>query len=441
MTRTATPRLGAYAALVAVALLGALALRRPELATLAVPFALWLTAGLTVAGPPRFAAAVGVDRDRAVEGEQVRLRLELQAATRVERLEVPLAGALPGGLALAAGQPALLVLALAAGERRTVQMTLNCRRWGAWRLGELPLRAQDRFGLFTWEQPAQVAAAAPPAPTPAPGPALTLRVYPRPETLRALLRPQRTRQQAGDQVARHLGDGVEFGDLRPLAPGDHVRHINWRASARRGQPYVNQYHPERNADVVLFLDTFTEAGDQHGSTLDLAVRAAASLAAHYLTRKDRVGLIGFGGVLTWLQPASGLAQVYRIVDLLLSTEALPSYADKTVATIPRRLLPAGALIVGLTPLIDQRGIRALLDLRGRGYEVAVLALSPTSFTQPTPDELGGLAWRLWLLWRAATCARYTRLGVPVAEWDGTRPIAAALEEVRTFQRTARRVHA
>jgi uncharacterized protein (DUF58 family) len=427
---TATPRLGAYAALAAAALFGALALRRPELAALAVPFALWLAVGLASAATPRYSAAVALERDRATEGEQVQLRLELRAATRVERLEVPLAAALPAGLAPPAGQPRVLVLALAAGERRTLRLPLGCRRWGAWRLGELRLRAEDRFGLFVWEQPADVAAEA-----------SLLRVYPRPETLRALIRPARTRQQAGDQVARRVGDGVEFGDLRPLLPGDHVRRINWRATARRGEPYVNQHHPERNAEVVLLLDTFTEAGDQRGSTLDLTVRAAASLAGHYLTRKDRVGVIGFGGVLRWLQPASGLGQVYHIVDALLATEVVPSYAEKTVATIPRRLLPAGALILGITPLIDQRGIRALLDLRGRGYEVAVLALSPTPFTRPTPDELGELAWRLWRLQREATRARYTRLGVPVAEWDGICPIEAALEEVRTFQRMARRGHA
>ncbi len=437
MRRAATPRLGAYAALVAAALFGAVALRRPELAALAVPFALWLAVGLAAASTPRYAATVALDQDRAVEGEGMQLVLELHAVTRVERLEVLLAEALPSGLVPAAGQPPVpvLVLALAAGERRTVQVPPRCQRWGAFKLGEIWLRARDRFGLFVWERQAD------PEPALAATPASAVRVYPRPETLRALIRPTRTRQQAGDQVARRLGDGVEFGDLRPLAPGDHVRRINWRASARRGEPYVNQYHPERNADVVLFLDTFTEARDQRGGTLDLTVRAAASLAGHYLTRKDRVGVIGFGGSLRWLQPASGLGQLYRIVDVLLATEPVFSYADKSVATIPRRLLPAGALILGITPLIDERGVRALLDLRGRGYEVAILALSASPFTVATPDELGGLAWRLWLLQREATRARYTRLGVPVAEWDGTRPVEAALEEVRTFQRTARRVHA
>ena len=103
-------------------------------------------------------------------------------------------------------------------------------------------------------------------------PALPLKVYPHAEALRALLRPQETQLSAGNQVARARGEGIEFADLRQFAPGDRLRRINWRASARRGQLWVNEAHPERNADVVLFLDTFAEARRTGPGTLDLAVR-------------------------------------------------------------------------------------------------------------------------------------------------------------------------
>ena len=62
-------------------------------------------------------------------------------------------------------------------------------------------------------------------------------------------------------------------------PGDRLRSINWRASARRGELIVNDRHPERNTDVILFLDSFAEARTARAeSTLDRAVRAAATLA-------------------------------------------------------------------------------------------------------------------------------------------------------------------
>ena len=86
-----------------------------------------------------------------------------------------------------------------------------------------------------------------------------LKVYPGGETLQHLLRPLETQAFAGSQVARTRGEGIEFADLRPFMTGDRVRRVNWRATARRGEPWVNEIHPERSADVVLFLDTFAEA--------------------------------------------------------------------------------------------------------------------------------------------------------------------------------------
>ena len=97
---------------------------------------------------------------------------------------------------------------------------------------------------------------------------------------------------------------------------------------------VNERHPERNADVILLLDTFADARCGDRSTLDLAVRATATLASRYLERRDRVGLVSFGGILRWLTPGMGGTQRYRIVDALLESEVVFNYAWKDVSVIP-----------------------------------------------------------------------------------------------------------
>jgi uncharacterized protein (DUF58 family) len=268
-----------------------------------------------------------------------------------------------------------------------------------------------------------------------------LKVYPRGEALQLLLRPLETQAFAGIQVPRARGEGIEFADIRPFVPGDRVRRINWRATARRGEPWVTETHPERNSDVVIFLDTFLEARQRDEGTLDLAVSAAASLVTHYLREKDRVGLVSFGGVINWLHVSSGVVQLYRILDSLLDAEIFLSYAWKDIDLLPVRALPPAALVVALSPLLDERAVRTLLDVRARGFDLAVVEISPVPFAPAGRDELDKLALRLWLLRREALRSRYLRLGVPVVEWNAEVPLQSALEEVRRFKRQARIVHA
>jgi uncharacterized protein (DUF58 family) len=264
-----------------------------------------------------------------------------------------------------------------------------------------------------------------------------LKVYPREESIRQLLRPRETQVFSGNHVARQRGEGIEFADLRPFVAGDRVRHVNWRASARRGELWVNEHHPERNADVVIFLDVFAEARRGGRSTLDPALRAAASLVGRYLRQKDRVGFVSFGGMLNWLLPSTGNRQLYRIVDAMLDTQILLSYAWRDVAVIPRRTLPPQALIVALTPLLDDRAAGALLDLRARGFDLVVIEVSPSSYLPDPKDELEVLADRLWRLRREALRDRFARAGIPVAVWEDDSSLAAALEEVSAYHRFGR----
>ena len=149
---------------------------------------------------------------------------------------------------------------------------------------------------------------------------------------------------------------------------------------------VNESHPERNADVVLFLDTFAEARSDDGGTLDRTIRAAAALAHGYLTRRDRVGVVGFGGVVRWLAPSTGRIQLHRIVETLIETEIAFSYAWKRIDLLPPRTLPPQSLVLALSPLLDGRVLDALTDLRARGFDLAIVDVSPFSAVEAAADR-------------------------------------------------------
>jgi uncharacterized protein (DUF58 family) len=232
----------------------------------------------------------------------------------------------------------------------------------------------------------------------------------------------------GDYLSPALGDGIEPGDVRPFAPGDRVRQVNWRASLRLGTLHVTQRQREPNADVVLMLDTLAEVGAAPETTLDLGVRAAASLATGYLARKDRVGVVTYGGLIHWVRPGSGRVQYERLVDALLRASVVFTYVAKDLAVVPPRVLPPQALIIAITPLVDPRFARAALDLAGRGFDVAVLAVSPVTVTRAAvrPSPAVDLACRLWALERRAALAELRRHGVTVLEWEPPEPLERAL---------------
>jgi len=147
--------------------------------------------------------------------------------------------------------------------------------------------------------------------------------------------------------------------------------------------------------------------------------------------------VTFGGILRWLQPGMGLAQRFRLVETLLETGVEPTYTWRDVNVIPARILPPKALVLGITPLLDERYVATIADLRARGFDVAVIEVDPVRLVEPAPGELGALAYRLWLLDREALRSRLARLGIPVARWGEGVELDAALEGVRTYRRRAR----
>ena len=327
MTRYATAKLASYAGISAVGLLTALVTARPELVAVTAPFLLALGAGLALATAPRLTVDVTLDESRALEGDTVGARVTLSSTTPVDRLDVYVR--LPEGVQLAEGRNPV-ALRLAAGEERELELTLLASRWGGHVIGPTFVRVRDPLGLLTWEMTAETRP--------------ELRTYPRESVLQRVVQAADTQVFAGNEVARTKGEGIEFADIRPWGSGDALKRVNWRASARRGEPGSTE-PPGGNIDVIRFVDSFAEARLGGEGTLDLAARATSALADAYVRRRDRVGLIGFGGILRWLVPGSGIVQLYRIVDSLLDTQIVLSYYWKEIDVIPRRTLPPNALVI------------------------------------------------------------------------------------------------
>jgi uncharacterized protein (DUF58 family) len=332
---------------------------------------------------------------RCVEGDDIAVRVRVAVAGPADRVQVTLL--LPAVLKVTGGAVSQAV----GGPAAEAECQVRPLTWGRW-TGQVAVLVRSRGGLF--EGTATVGLG-------------ELAVFPRPPTLTQLALPAELHTRIGEHVDRHPGDGVEFAGVRPFTPGDRLRRINWPVTSRRGTLHVNQLAAERAAEVIAFIDAFTDTGPPGESALDRAVRGAAGLAHAYTRAGDRVGVITMYGPLRWIAPGSGDRQFYRVVESVLNAREALSYLPTDVSRVPRAALPPGALTVFFSPLLDDGAIAAAMDLRERGHALIVV---DTLGTRPDPGNAwpGGLALRLWHLERQALRYRLESVGIPVTGWPG-----------------------
>jgi len=298
LTPARDARLLPYAFIAIGGLGGAVFGGQPYLAMLSTPFLVALVLGLRRSGPVRVRTRVRVDRDRIVEGDSLAAHLEVEwdgsfdARLILNRLT---------GVVREAGS------STSTARRGVVSLELPIRlqasQWGRHTLGEVWLRLRLPFGLLTWT--GKVGS----------GPAV--RVLPSAERLDRILHPRDSRAVWGQHPSRRLADGHEFAELHPYVPGDRLRDLNWAATARLRKPVVNRHHPELAGQVVVALDAFNDGSTGSTEALSRAARAAWALTSMHLRANDRVGLVGLGGSMHWLPPASGRRARYRLMDVLL----------------------------------------------------------------------------------------------------------------------------
>jgi len=120
-------------------------------------------------------------------------------------------------------------------------------------------------------------------------------------------------------------------------------------------------------------------------------------------------------------------QYERLLDTLLTANTVFSYVTRDLTVVPPRILPPRALVIAISPLLDERFEKAVGDLAGRGFDVVLLALSPVEITRRVVSRtpLDDLACRLWALERQEQLAGLCRQGVEVLDWSPE----AALETV------------
>ncbi len=182
---------------------------------------------------------------------------------------------------------------------------------------------------------------------------------------------------AGSHRSAQHGFAVEFAQHREYAPGDDIRHVDWKVFGRSERFYLKQYELETNLVAWMVVDASESMhyGSSARSKYDLACQAAAALAYLILRQSDAVGLATFDARLRQLIPPS--SQPSHLKELLaLLAQGCQREKTNTGATLhelAERIRRRG-LVVLLSDCFDDVPdlLSGLKHLRYRQHEVIVL---------------------------------------------------------------------
>ncbi|HMQ29857.1 MAG TPA: DUF58 domain-containing protein [Chloroflexaceae bacterium] len=264
------------------------------------------------------------------------------------------------------------VLALGAREERAFAYTLQSRRRGLYEVGPLLLRTGDALGLH--ERPL------------AGGATDQLVVYPQVLPLAELGLPAALPFGARPAPGSLFTDPARPLGVRPYQPGDGVRRVDWKSTARAGALQVRRHEPAiaRETLVALAFSRAEYPGRFLFDELERAVVAAASIAADLAGRGQPVGLCTTGhdplgpGPAATVMPAAGRPHLMLILRLLGRLEAPP--AGDIAAALDRAAAGVGW---GSTVVLVAAGggpalVERLLPLRRRGLHLALVLVEGTA---------------------------------------------------------------
>lgn len=416
---TPTRALGRAVMLAGLLSIAGVALGRIDLIVLAMPFAVGTAVALRRRPRRPPALALAVEGDDLAEGGEVTAAMRISNRDQAD-YPVVLARTVVSPWLQLPGSDRTHAVVLPRGCVTEVALTGEAVRWGRPAFGPAAVRATACDGLL--------------ACSPVGAGERRLRVFPATAPFRAVDAMPQAAGLVGVHRSRRPGEGGELAGVRAFAPGDRLRRIDWRVSLRTRQLHVASTLSDRDAEVVLLIDVLSEAGTSGGvhgppSVLDATVRAAASIAEHYLHLGDRVSLVEYGPRARRLRPASGRRQYVRVLEWLLDVAAVATPYEPYERVFGLHLMSSNALLVVLTPLIDERSASMLARLaRGGRYVVAVDTL-PAQARPPQRGQWSDLAYRLWRLERENTLARLREHGVPVVGWAGAGSLDLVLRDV------------
>ena len=191
---------------------------------------------------------------------------------------------------------------------------------------------------------------------------------------------------AGQYKSAFRGSGIEFEEVREYSPGDEVKDIDWKVSARLGRPFVKKFREERELIVMLLVDMSASGifGTQDNIKRETSAELAAVLAFNAIRNNDKVGAILFSDhVEKYIPPQKGSSHVWRVIREIFAFE--PSGVKTDIESALRylgRVCPKQTVSFLISDFLC-RGYLRQLKIASRKHDlVGILLSDPGEFVLP-----------------------------------------------------------
>lgn len=194
----------------------------------------------------------------------------------------------------------------------------------------------------------------------------------------------------GDYKSTFKGRGIEFLETREYMPGDDVRTIDWKVTARLGRPYVKKFAEERELVVLLVVDASGSCrfGTRGLFKLEQAALVAASIAFSAIRNNDKVGLAFFTDTVErFVPPRKGRFHVLRLIRDILFFAPAGTGTDVTAALeFVMHVLKRRAILFLISdftgPAFASANLKSPLGVASRKHDLIAVSVK-----DPSEDEL------------------------------------------------------
>jgi uncharacterized protein (DUF58 family) len=244
---------------------------------------------------------------------------------------------------------------------------LLCKKRGYYTLGPLTVTSGDIFGFY----PRSVIETAEDH----------IIVYPVIFEIRNLVIPSLYPMGEAKSNNRLFEDPSRTIGIRDYSPGDNLRRIHWKASARHQQLQVKVFEPTTSLRAAIFLaiDSFQDEGLWNHDDEELGISTAASLAHHLIDINGQTGLwvnsqLADTGNSARIPLRSGVDQLMQVLEALAKVVSVPSSPFAEFLNNERRNLPLGTTLIFIFRRIPEKLKEILADLKETGYQILVFQI-------------------------------------------------------------------